>query len=124
MWNYWRAMKKLPNLGISADGIHPSVAPDGGGDLTATGLQYGYNVRNFTAMQTLDKLKRILIQGEPADLPDDAASWAPLTHAIPVATGDPIGFQVSVVDTQTRHTLFSFDPSPALPAACKSQPAM
>lgn len=112
VWNYWRALQKLPAFGLSAGGVHPSVSPTGGSDLTDTGLHFGYNVRNLTALQTLDKLKRILLQGAPPDLPNDAVGWAPLTHAIPVATGDTIGFQVRVLDAADRRTLFSFDPFP------------
>jgi hypothetical protein len=112
VWNYWRAMQRLPGLGISADRIHPSAAPSGGGDLSEAGLQYGYNVRNLTALQTLDKLKRILLKGESPDLSGAAAGWQPLTHALPVAAGDATGFQAQVLDATTRQTLFSFDPFP------------
>ncbi|AMV28098.1 multifunctional acyl-CoA thioesterase I and protease I and lysophospholipase L1 [Gemmata sp. SH-PL17] len=112
LWNYWRALQQLPNLGISADGVHPSVSPTGGGDLTEKGLQFGYNVRNLTALQTLDKLRRVLISGQSPDLPSDNQSWAPLTNALAVAAGDTTGFQVEVIDTTTRRTLFRFDPFP------------
>jgi hypothetical protein len=112
VWNYWRAMQRLPGSGIGADRVHPSAAPDGGGDLTETGLLYGYNVRNLTALQTLDKLRRVLMLGEPPDLPDPNVAWQPLTHALAVAAGDTTGFQVQVLDAATRRTLFSFDPFP------------
>jgi hypothetical protein len=112
VWNYWRALQRLPGVGIGGDLVHPSVSPAGGGDFTPAGLQYGYNVRNLTALQTLDKLKRVLFQGAPPDAPDLALGWAPLTHAIPVGRGDGPGFQVQVIDAQTRQTLFSFDPFP------------
>ena len=112
LWNYWRALQRLPNLGISADGVHPSVSPTGGGDLTERGLQFGYNVRNLTALQTLDKLRRVLISGQSPDLPSDNQSWAPLTNALAVAAGDTTGFQVEVIDTTTRRVLFRFDPFP------------
>jgi hypothetical protein len=112
VWNFWRALQPLPALGISSDLVHPSVAPTGGGDFTPLGLQFGYNVRNLTALQTLDKLKRIVLQGATPDLPGDNNGWVPLTHALPVAAGDTTGFQVQVLDVATRQALFSFDPYP------------
>ncbi|MBY0457695.1 MAG: SGNH/GDSL hydrolase family protein, partial [Gemmataceae bacterium] len=98
LWNYWRALQRLPNQGISADGVHPSVAPTGGADLGPAGLNYGYNVRNLTALQTLDKLRRVLLSGQPPDTPNPGAAWAPMTGAIPIAAGDTTGFQVQVLD--------------------------
>lgn len=77
--NYWRAMSPLPNQGIAAttdgspDNVHPSIypGPSGGGTeagyFTSPGLQYGYNMRNLTAIQTLEKLKRIVIDNGTAD---------------------------------------------------------
>lgn len=113
VWNYWRAMQRLPNLGISPDGIHPSVAPFGGGDLGETGLDYGYNVRNLTAVQTLDKLRRVLLLGQPPDFPGGGEAWAPLTAGtLALAAGDTTGFQVETTDTTTRRVLFRFDPFP------------
>lgn len=47
LWNLWRAMHER---GI---GDPFSVAPEGAGVLTDGALSYGYNVRNFTALQTL-----------------------------------------------------------------------
>ncbi len=111
VWNYWRSLRELPGLGIGPDHVHPSAAPDGGGDLTENGLQYGYNVRNLTALQTLDKLKRVLLRGAPPDLPD-GTGWQPLTHTVPVAMGDSQGHQVQLLDTASRRTLFAFDPFP------------
>ncbi|MDH5509953.1 MAG: SGNH/GDSL hydrolase family protein [Nitrospinota bacterium] len=54
--NYWRALQDLPNKGISYDGVHPSVAPEGSGVFTEKALRYGHNVRSFTFLQTLGKL--------------------------------------------------------------------
>ncbi len=55
--DYWYAMQKAPNQGISADGVHPSEPPGGAsGFLTATNLNYGYTIRNLTALQMLDAL--------------------------------------------------------------------
>jgi uncharacterized protein YraI len=59
LWNYWLALQGLPNDGISADLVHPSVPPDGlNANFDAEHLQYGYNMRNLTALQVLDRLWR------------------------------------------------------------------
>ncbi len=52
------ALSALPNEGISGDGIHPSVSPSGACQLTAAGLQYGYNVRNLVTLEALDRAHR------------------------------------------------------------------
>ncbi len=63
MWNYWRALRDLPNQGMSADGLHPSTGSSDNGTavFTAEGLQYGFNVRNLTALQVLDKVYSIVV---------------------------------------------------------------
>jgi peptidoglycan/LPS O-acetylase OafA/YrhL/lysophospholipase L1-like esterase len=60
------ALEPLPGRGISDDGLHPSVAPDGGCVLTAAGLQYGYNVRNLLTLEALDRT-RAALAGQAAD---------------------------------------------------------
>ena len=54
--NYWRAMQDLPDRGISHDGVHPSVAPEGSGWFTEDGLKYGHNMRAYLFLVTLKKL--------------------------------------------------------------------
>ena len=61
--DFWSALQSLPNHGVSSDGIHPSiyVGTDGNADagyFTDEALQFGYNVRNLTAVQMLDHLRR------------------------------------------------------------------
>lgn len=59
LWDYWAVMETAPNEGMSADGLHPSVPPDGAtGRFSAENLQYGYTLRNLTALQTLNVLWR------------------------------------------------------------------
>jgi hypothetical protein len=72
--NYWRAMMtaELVNNGLSADGVHPNYLGDGTKDIrpvdfTADGLHYGYNLRNLIVVQTLAKVKTIVIDDGPAD---------------------------------------------------------
>ncbi|MBF0170762.1 MAG: SGNH/GDSL hydrolase family protein [Nitrospinae bacterium] len=57
--DYGAAMAALPDRGLSADGVHPSVAPGGGGDLSASGLAYGYNLRNLMTLRMLDALREV-----------------------------------------------------------------
>lgn len=63
VWNYWRALSDLPNQGMSSDGVHPSSAFSDGGTaiFTAEGLQFGFNVRNLTALQVLDTIYSVVL---------------------------------------------------------------
>ncbi len=71
LWNYWRVMSgpSMVNQGLdSEDGVHPNVyggchEPLGCAStiFSAEGLRYGYNQRNFTALQVLAELKRAVI---------------------------------------------------------------
>lgn len=71
LWDYWLALDGLGsryNYGMSGDGVHPSVYQGSKASIfTAAGLEYGYNVRNLTAIQVLDKIKRIVIDNGPPD---------------------------------------------------------
>jgi hypothetical protein len=61
LWNYWLAIQNLSNNGLSTDGVHPSVPPD---QNTAVfddfHLQYGFTMRNLTALQVLNNLLPVL----------------------------------------------------------------
>lgn len=117
--NYWRALQRLPNTGISTDGIHPNAAPADAADFSPTGLAFGYNVRNYTALETLDELRRVFVLGQRPDVPDRAGGWVSLSGAVPVGSGDGPGFQVRVVDPVARTVLFSFDPFPQFAGAVR-----
>ena len=52
LWNLWRAMAERS----ISDPF--SVAPEGAGVLTDPALSYGYNVRNLTALQTLQAVRQ------------------------------------------------------------------
>jgi hypothetical protein len=68
--DYGGAMLDLPTFGLSDDGIHPSVCPDGPEVLTPDCLRYGYNLRNLLTLQALDMLRRLVlipIDNEGAD---------------------------------------------------------
>ncbi len=52
LWNLWRAMQER---GIADPN---SVSPSGAGDLTDGSLGYGYNIRNLTALQSLEAVRQ------------------------------------------------------------------
>ncbi len=60
LWDYAAVMNPLPNRGMGLDGIHPSIPPSPADVTTFRGdpLNYGYTVRNLTALQMLDILWR------------------------------------------------------------------
>ena len=64
LWDYGDAMRQLPNAGLSADFVHPSWPPGDvatAADFTEANLQYGYVMRNLTALQVLDVIWRRVI---------------------------------------------------------------
>jgi uncharacterized protein YgiM (DUF1202 family) len=66
LWDYHAAMLTLPNAGLSDDGLHPSAPPnafENGANFTGDNLRYGYVMRNLTALQVLDTLRREVLQG-------------------------------------------------------------
>jgi hypothetical protein len=70
LWDYWQALQapEVQNQGLNRDGIHPNVFrlvhP---GNFTPDALRFGYNLRNLTALQTLDKLRRVVIEDGAPD---------------------------------------------------------
>ncbi len=63
LWDYAAALDPLPDDGLSADGIHPNVPPGGAvaaAQFSPQTLQYGFTVRNLTALQVLDDVRRTL----------------------------------------------------------------
>jgi lysophospholipase L1-like esterase len=72
--NYWRALTApgMINAGLSKDGKHPSPYGDCKPNckstvLTEQALRYGYNQRNLITLQTLAKLKAIVIENGVPD---------------------------------------------------------
>lgn len=59
-----QALSRLPNEGLSSDGIHPSVLSVGGRargcDFGPEGLSYGFNMRNWVSLQALARARRVL----------------------------------------------------------------
>ncbi len=62
LWDYAYVMASLPNFGLARDNLHPSsppsYRPQEAAIFTPEYLQYGYNVRNLTALQLLDAVWR------------------------------------------------------------------
>jgi len=63
LWDYGAAMRVLPDGGLDIDGIHPSIPPagyNGAADFRTNNLYYGYVIRNLTALQMLDAVKKAI----------------------------------------------------------------
>ncbi len=66
LWHYWSAMQNLPATGLEGDQVHPSYPP---GEYAEAAyfrpdtLQYGYTLRNLSALQVLDAVWRQVILG-------------------------------------------------------------
>lgn len=54
------AMDTAFNRGLGHDGVHPSRYVEGGGVLTARGLQCGHNVRNYVTLRMLGEIVSVL----------------------------------------------------------------
>jgi hypothetical protein len=97
----YHELAPLANHGISSDGLHPSVAPDGGCVLTSAGLAYGYNVRNLITLEALARTHAALA-GVAADASAPLRSGsgtesAPFAGALPlVDLGDTRGTAASI----------------------------
>lgn len=70
IWNFNNVLAPLPNRGLDADGLHLSYPPgtleqwEAAANFTGDALNYGYNMRNLTALQVLDAIWRQVILGE------------------------------------------------------------
>lgn len=65
LWDYYGAMVTLPDSGLRPDGLHPTSPPLGfeqGADFRGNNLQYGYVMRNLTALQALHALRVGVLQ--------------------------------------------------------------
>ncbi len=60
--NLRQAVDPLPNRGCKADGFHYNSPPDGQtANFAGDHLQYGFTMRNLTALQALDLLRRYVL---------------------------------------------------------------
>lgn len=83
LWDYGRVMSQAPNWGLASDGVHPSIPPNAmSADFTGSNLNYGFPLRNLTALQVLYTLwQYVLYDG-------DEIAPAPAPQPLP-ATVDP-----------------------------------
>lgn len=56
LWNFWRATRALPGYGLVNDGFHLTHAKNRYSDPEA--MKAGWVVRNLTALQTIDAVRR------------------------------------------------------------------
>ncbi len=71
--DYWAALQALPNHGIGADSLHPTVYPaprgaQGSVTFTERALQYGWDLRNYLTLQMLARVRAVVFADGPADL--------------------------------------------------------
>jgi hypothetical protein len=60
-WNLWRAMDSLPNHGLREGDVHPTFNQTSLCNFSGSDLQnYGWTVRNLTALQALDRVWHLL----------------------------------------------------------------
>jgi peptidoglycan/LPS O-acetylase OafA/YrhL len=107
-----RALAALSSEGIGADGIHPTVAPEGACALTSTGLRYGYNLRNLLSLEALDRARRAR-NGEPLDASAPRRAGAG-SHADPFRAELPLA---DMADTRTGEPGFASSPGCGLTAS-------
>ncbi len=113
LWNYWGALQapNMVNQGLKTDGTHPNTYLvdyniTNAVDFSTEGLRYGYNQRNLTAVQLLDKIKRIVIDdGLPdSDAPLPTATVTAPATATPVATPTPSAGVATVIYADTLNS--------------------
>ncbi|MGE3768611.1 MAG: acyltransferase family protein [Kofleriaceae bacterium] len=63
--DFHRELLPLANRGIDADDVHPTYAPGGACLLTASGLAYGFNVRNLLSLEALSRVDAALAGSAP-----------------------------------------------------------
>jgi hypothetical protein len=57
LWNYWLAVQSLPDKGMRSP-EHLSASPVGFANFEGENLNYGWSVRNLTALQVLDMVRK------------------------------------------------------------------
>ncbi len=60
LWNYWLAVQSLPDKGLRSP-EHLSVSPVGYSDFEGENLKFGWSVRNLTALQVLEIVRKSLL---------------------------------------------------------------
>ena len=61
LWNLWRAMSELPNNGLKDGDVHPTSSEISLCNFAGSDLEnYGWTVRNLSALKALDRVWRLL----------------------------------------------------------------
>ena len=106
-------LEALAGHGLGPDDIHPSTAPSGACDFSATGLRYGYDVRNLVTIEALDRARRVVVAGEPAPDADGPLRIGSGTSADPYVI-DALPF------TDSRNTAFATERTRARYSGCSA----
>ncbi len=87
LWNFWLAVRDLPGQGLGQDGLSLGLPPAGTStaDFSAFGLNYGYNQRNFTALQVLNAVRGAIFPDAPPPTPT-AVAVIPSETPLPAPT--------------------------------------
>ncbi|MFN3197165.1 MAG: SGNH/GDSL hydrolase family protein [Bradymonadia bacterium] len=67
--DFHRELLPIPGHGLAGDDLHPNVFRDGGAracHFTPEALEHGYNIRNLLMIETLDRVRRTVFEGEAA----------------------------------------------------------
>jgi len=82
-----RELRALPGHGLGADGVHPDTYSDGGlyrpCALTPDGLEHGFNWRNLLALESLDRVRAVVLDGALAPDPPEPSAPGDGTGAAP-----------------------------------------
>ena len=68
--DFWQTLINLPSYGLAGDGVHPQVYVSSGVHgcwFTDPALQLGVNQRNQLVLDSLDRVKRALVDGAPPE---------------------------------------------------------
>lgn len=68
LWNFWLAVQPLPGKGLTDDLFHLSYGRSFFNN--QVNMNTGWAVRNLTALQALDAVRRVVTGDEPAPAPD------------------------------------------------------
>lgn len=98
LWNYWFSLQTAINYGVDNRGIHPSVLNGSESAVfTSEGLRYGFNLRNFTALEVLKKVKAVVLSNGPPDSnPLPNFSIFPTSKLPPIERGTELTFKIKI----------------------------
>ena len=115
LWDFHQQSTLLANAGLGGDNIHLSISPYGSGELGGSNLAYGANLRNYTTLQVLTKVRSIVFDNAtPDDLPPlPDTTWTPVKpgeQLLVVGSGPGQPAEVAVYDANTHQLLSTILP--------------